>query len=124
DDATLARLCERFHAAHRQRFSFDDPGETVELVTLRLAAVGLLGGTASAQAPAAGAPAARRERAVHLGGGWTSAPVYEQAGLGAGASVEGPAIVEQAYTTLIIPAGWRLAVRPSGDLVATRETLP
>ncbi len=124
DDAALARLCERFHAAHRQRFSFDDPDETVELVTLRLAAVGLLGGTASAQAPAAGAPAARRERAVHLGGGWTSAPVYEQAGLGAGASVEGPAIVEQAYTTLIIPAGWRLAVRPSGDLVATRETLP
>ncbi|MCZ8045083.1 MAG: hydantoinase/oxoprolinase family protein [Beijerinckiaceae bacterium] len=124
DDAALARLCERFHAAHRQRFSFDDPGETVELVTLRLAAVGLLGGTASAQAPAAGAPAARRERAVHLGGRWTSAPVYEQAGLGAGARVEGPAIVEQAYTTLIIPAGWRLAVRPSGDLVATRETLP
>ncbi len=123
DDAALAALCARFHEAHRQRFSFDDPQETVELVTMRLAAVGLLGGMATASAPRPGETAPARERQVHLGGAWTKAPVHEQGRLCAGAIVDGPAIIEQAYTTLIIPAGWRLAVRPSGDLVATRETL-
>ncbi len=123
DDAALAALCARFHEAHRERFSFDDPQETVELVTMRLAAVGLLGGMATASAPQPGETAPARERQVHLGGAWTKAPVHEQGRLGAGAVVDGPAIIEQAYTTLIIPKGWRLAVRPSGDLVATRETL-
>ncbi len=122
DDPALAALCARFHEAHRERFSFDDPQETVELVTMRLAAVGLLGGMATASAPQPGEAAPARERQVHLGGAWTKAPVHEQGRLCAGAVVHGPAIIEQAYTTLIIPTGWRLAVRPSGDLVATRET--
>lgn len=122
DDATLAALCARFHDAHRQRFSFDDQNETVELVTLRLAAIGRLGGVAAARAPASGVAAPLRERAVHLDGAWTTAPVFEQGRLGSGAELDGPAIVEQAYTTLIIPSGWRVTVRPSGDLVATRET--
>ncbi len=39
---------------HRQRFSFDDPGETVELVTLRLSAIGKLGGMAGTTAPQPG----------------------------------------------------------------------
>ncbi|PZO04558.1 MAG: 5-oxoprolinase [Hyphomicrobiales bacterium] len=123
DDTALEALCERFHDAHRQRFSFDDPNETVELVTMRLAAIGLLGGMATASAPQADQASSARERQVHLGGAWTNAPVHEQRKLGAGAVIDGPAIIEQAYTTLIIPTGWRVTVRPSGDLVATRETL-
>lgn len=123
DDAALAALRARFHALHRQRFSFDDPGETVELVTMRLAAVGVLGGMATESTPEIGAADAVRERLVHLDGAWTKAPVFEQAGLGAGSEIAGPAIIEQAYTTLIIPARWRVEVRPSGDLVATQETV-
>jgi N-methylhydantoinase A len=123
DDADLAELCLRFHAAHRQRFSFDDPDETVELVTMRLAAIGVLGGMAASSVPERGSALPVRERQVHLDGAWTQAPVYEQVGLGAGAVIAGPAIIEQAYTTLIIPAQWRVEVRPSGDLVASRETL-
>jgi N-methylhydantoinase A len=123
DDAGLAALCARFHALHRQRFSFDDPDETVELVTMRLAAVGVLGGIAAGSAPSAGPATTLRERQIHLNGAWTQAPVYEQGRLGSGTEIAGPAIIEQAYTTLIIPAGWRVAVRPTGDLVAAREML-
>ncbi len=38
----LARLTDDFHAAHRRRFSYSNPGDAVELVTLRLAAIGAL----------------------------------------------------------------------------------
>lgn len=57
-----------------------------------------------------------------MNGAWTTAAVHQQEELAARARLNGPAIVEQAYTTLLIPAGWSLAVAESGDLVATRES--
>ncbi|WP_439579607.1 hydantoinase/oxoprolinase family protein [Elioraea sp.] len=42
DAAALARLVEDFHATHRQRFSYANPGDPVEIVTLRATAIGLL----------------------------------------------------------------------------------
>lgn len=121
DEAALSELCQRFHQLHRQRFSFDDPRETVELVTLRLSAIGKLGGMAGTTAPQPGEGGPVRTRPVHLNGRWTETPVHEQASMPEGARLTGPAVVEQAYTTLLIPAGWRLEVSPSGDLVAERE---
>ncbi len=121
NDAGIAGLCERFHTLHRQRFSFDDPQETVELVTLRLSAIGKLGGMAQTRAPEPTGASEPRLRPVHMNGRWADTPVHRQEGLGAGATITGPAVVEQAYTTLLIPAGWGLTVAPSGDLVAKRE---
>lgn len=121
DEAALAGLCARFHELHRQRFSFDDPRETVELVTLRLSAIGRLGGMAGTAAPQPGAGGPVRTRPVHLNGRWAPTPVHEQDSLPAEATITGPAVVEQAYTTLLIPEGWCLRVSPSGDLVAKRE---
>ena len=42
DAAALATLVADFHAMHRQRFSYANPEDAVELVTLRMAAVGRL----------------------------------------------------------------------------------
>lgn len=119
-DADLAALRARFHALHRERFSFDDPGETVELVTLRLTALGALGG-AGAGAPRQASPHPAGRRRVHLGGAWVEAAVLRQEALGPGARVAGPALIEQDYTTLALPAGWTLMVAPGGDMVARRE---
>lgn len=121
DEAGLAALRERFHALHRQRFSFDDRAEQIELVTLRLSAIGRLGGMATPHAPQRGGGRPARSRAVHLGGGWIDAPVLQQAELPAGTVLDGPAVIEQPYTTLLLPPGWRMRVAASGDLVATRE---
>lgn len=121
DEAAIASLCVRFHDLHRQRFSFDDPSETVELVTMRLAAIGRLGGMAATVAPEGGEGVPPRHRLVHMNGRWSDTPVHEQGRLGAGATLSGPAVIEQAYTTLLIPAGWRVTVAATGDLVAKRE---
>ncbi len=121
NDAGIAALCDRFHGLHRQRFSFDDLQETVELVTLRLSALGKLGGMAETRAPEPTGASEPRLRPVHMNGSWADTPVHRQEGLGAGAMVTGPAVIEQAYTTLLVPAGWNLTVAPSGDLVAKRK---
>jgi len=120
DADSIAALRARFEALHMQRFSFDDPDEAVELVTLRLTATGLLGGGAGiATLEPQAHPVAQRP--VHLGGRWADTPVHRQESLAAGDRVTGPAIVEQAYTTLVIPPGWVLNMRPAGDMIAERS---
>ncbi len=122
DATTLGTLRERFEESHRQRFSFDDPEEAVELVTLRLAAIGALEtGDRAPTASLTPAPAAPACRRVHVDGGWRETPVHRQSSLAAGAELEGPAIVEQEYTTLLIPGGWTLTVAETGDMTARRS---
>lgn len=120
DAAAVGELVARFHALHLQRFSFNDPRETVELVTLRLAAIGHIGAPPDAvlaDKPAAGAPALRR---VYLGGVEQKVRIVQQDHLGHRALVDGPAIVEQAYTSLLVPPGWRLIVMSAGDMMVEK----
>ncbi len=120
--ATIADLVTRFHALHQQRFSFDDPLEEVELVTLRLAAIGRLPRGHAEALQSAGVAAARTTRAVHLADGWQQVPVVPQQSLEPGDVLKGPAIIEHPYTTLVLTAGWRLETMPSGDLFARRRS--
>lgn len=120
DAAALARLVEDFHAAHRQRFSYANPGDAVELVTLRLAAIGRLEQPpAQASASAiADAPIGRRQ--VWIDGGWREVPVLRRETLHPGETIAGPAMVEEAYTTTLIASGWTLRATPQGHLMAVR----
>ncbi len=69
--------------------------------------------TADAAAPA-------RSRDVWDGAAWRETPVYERTALASGAMVDGPCVVEEAFTTLAIPNGWRARMTAAGDLVAER----
>ncbi|WP_417410944.1 hydantoinase/oxoprolinase family protein [Hoeflea sp.] len=119
---TLALLRSRFEDQHRQRFSFDDPKEAVEIVTLRLTAIGVLGDADLPAVPYAPSEAATvTHRPVHVDGGWFDTPVHRQFSLAPGASVTGPAIIEQEYTTLLIPGGWSLTMTATGDMTARKQ---
>jgi N-methylhydantoinase A len=59
---------------------------------------------------------------VHLGDardGAIDVTVYDRAALAAGFVFEGPALVEEESSTLVVPAGARAEVRPSGSIVMT-----
>ena len=78
--------------------------------------------------PAAGAgarPPGRgpgRERRVHFApSGFVATPVYARARLALGAGLPGPAIVEQADTTTVVPPGWAVLVEESGNLRIRRN---
>jgi N-methylhydantoinase A/oxoprolinase/acetone carboxylase beta subunit len=75
-----------------------------------------VGGTAMPERP-------QWSRQVFIDGGWREVPVYDRAGLladGGGAVIEGPALVAEDYTVLLIAPGWRLKARSGGDLVCER----
>jgi N-methylhydantoinase A len=67
------------------------------------------------------APAARRR--VWFDAGWHETPVYRREGLGVGAELAGPAIVEQLDSTTVIEPGDRLRVDALGNLEITVRSL-
>jgi N-methylhydantoinase A len=58
---------------------------------------------------------------VHLHGAEaTDAPVFERQDLALGQLVEGPAIVEEWSSTILVPPGWMAATDRMGNLVMER----
>jgi N-methylhydantoinase A len=56
---------------------------------------------------------------VGTGGGYIDAKVYERQALSRGTSIEGPAVIEQTDTTIVIEPGWRAEVAQGGNLSIT-----
>jgi N-methylhydantoinase A len=121
DGAALARLVDDFHAAHRQRFSYANPGDAVELVTLRLAAVGRLEQPPSQAAAPGARDGATATRAVWIDGAWRDVQVLRRESLRLGSAYTGPAMIEEAYTTTLIAPGWTALATDRGHLVANRN---
>jgi N-methylhydantoinase A len=119
DESAVASLVERFHDRHAERYGHADRDEPVELVTLRLRARGVVDPPAF-DPPAVGTSAAdaiREERPVTFDGTVAETPVYDRSRLPAGASVDGPAVVEDDATTVVVHPGQTADVDDHGHLV-------
>lgn len=120
-EGDVPALAERFGAAHRQQYGheMDDP---VEIVTLRVRAVGVLPKPrVPRMAPGAGSAERARvaQRTVYGTRERRESPyeVYDRARLGAGDVVEGPAIIEERSSTTVIHSGDTLRVGEYGELI-------
>jgi N-methylhydantoinase A len=110
-----------FGATHRALYGFDLPGAAVELVTLRLEAVGALAGNITVpRPPGTGAEPVGHHR-VHFAAGTQDAVLLDRAAMGAGDRFAGPAIVTQLDATTLVPPGWSGEMDASGALVLRRE---
>ena len=118
---TVDALEAAFHETHERRFGHRNDGET-EVVSFRLTGVGGGGGPAFGawRVPGDLAGARVETRAVYFGGRFVDTPVLARDRMPAGASHAGPAIVEEAGATTVVPPEWRLRVLDSGDLMMER----
>lgn len=128
DDAWLdtggeGRIAEAFHAEHDRLFAHSEPGADVELINLRVRAVGELPGVGGGElaASSTAAPIPATTRTIHEFAGAVAASVYEREALLPRQEFDGPAIVEQADSTVIVPTGWRASVDPYLNLIVTSE---
>ena len=117
--AGLEAAAAQFHALHRRRFSYDEPATPVELVALRLAAVGRLSKPAPDASEAAAAAATPKTRRAWARGAFVDTAVWARSALGERA-VAGPAVIEETYTSSYVPPGWEARLERSGALVARR----
>ena len=118
--ASAAQVRDAFEAAYRRIFGFVPPGGEVEIINIRVA---LTSAAAAAELDvpagslAEAIPKARRAAWSGDDAQYVEMPVYDRYLLGRGARVEGPAIVEEASSTLILPRGSVATVHTSGSLV-------
>jgi len=111
---TPERIAAAFHATHHQLYDFDDKEGAIELVSLKLSAIGAGPRPDLAEDLGVAAPAVPAAMVPVWQGGPGEVALYRRADLTGGASFAGPAVVAQDDTTLIIPAG--LAARVDGFL--------
>jgi N-methylhydantoinase A len=120
----LAALVATFHAEHRRLYTYDLPRATVELVNLRVTAIGALPRRAEPAAPARGAglrDARTGERRVYFRGpGWLATPSYARARLAPGMRLDGPAVVEQDDATPLVAPGFSARVDAADNLILER----
>jgi N-methylhydantoinase A len=120
--ATIDALADGFSAAHQRMYGFVAEGETVQLVTFRVEAAGLVKKAVFRPRPNDGPSAeaaiiGRREVWLPEAGGFVSCPVYDREKLLPGNRIAGPAIVEQMDATTVIPPGMTGTVEPYLNMI-------
>jgi N-methylhydantoinase A len=117
---TVAHLAERFHDMHRQTYGHASPDEPVQVVNLRVSAVGRLGRLDLGHGATAGATgtAKARSRPIYFREtGLEPCEVVPREALGPGSDRPGPLVVESLDATIVVPPGWRLRVDARGFIV-------
>jgi N-methylhydantoinase A len=116
----LRDAVERFHRLHEALHTYACRDAEPMLRGLRLKAV------VTAEKPSLARPvpscpgsARRGTRPAFFGGRFVAAPVYEGPHLRPGQVVRGPAIIEEAFTTIVVHPGQRSAVDAVGNHVIT-----
>ena len=121
----LRDLVQTFHREHRRLYTYDIPSATVELVNLRVTALGRLPERAAPTASRRGGDAASArtgEKSVHfMGRGFVACAVYARARLAPGMTFPGPAIVDQPDTTVLVAPGFHARVDESLSIILERR---
>jgi N-methylhydantoinase A len=118
---------DRFHDRHKDLYGHSNPGAPVELVNLRTVHVhhadsqtGRYPGPIADAAPSAGrstAPITHREAYFDAPGAYVRTPIYDRRSMAAGVTIEGPAIIEQPDTTVVVHPSQRASMRADRSLL-------
>jgi N-methylhydantoinase A len=119
---TREELHALFETAYWERFAVELPEIRPVLVNLHTAVIGKRAQadvSALAASGAEGMPRATATRRVWFTQGWLDTPIYRRSDVGPGAHIDGPAIVEQMDTTIVIEPGCQAEADGMGNLVVS-----
>ena len=105
-----------FAEVHDRRFGHRG-GATVEIVTFRVTAIGVVDNPEPPPWPGGGNAVLISERDIWFDNrAWTT-PVYDRTQLGVGVTLTGPAVIDESGSTTLLPPGWSLRVLAHGELL-------
>lgn len=116
----MAAVRASFDEAYDRQYGHSSPDAAVEVANLRVAALGTLRRPGIPD-PAVSARAAQRSRKVWFDGAEHDTAILSRDGIAAGETVEGPAIIEEATATTLLPPGWRAEIIAGGQLLLKRR---
>ena len=120
----IAEVQTRFHEAHTAEYGHSTPGETIQVVNLRLLAVKILPKPSLPELMPASIPvdeALIETSKVNFPEGQEICMVYHRSMLQAGHTIGRPAIIREKESTTLVNIGWQLRVDKIGNLVINRS---
>jgi len=122
DKAALAEIAAAFHHRHLYTYGHDNRSEPVQIVSVRLAAIGatppLL--IRDKVAPAR-TDAVKSKRQVWFREiGTVEATIYDRRRMPAGLEAPGPVVIESLESTILVPPGWQAKMNEDGFVLLTR----
>ena len=122
-DSTADSLTRAFLDTYRVRYGFHVPGRALVIDTLGVTARGRNPDAAARPRtfpPRAGGLASAATRRVFFDGEWLATPFFDRETLRPGDTIDGPAVIFENNTTVIVERGWRASLTPGDDLVLTK----
>ena len=121
----LLRAVDDFHAAHRKLCGFDyrdDQSMGVDLINIRIAAIGRLSHPRLAEIGARNGRAAETVKSIRPvyfeeEGGFVDTPIVDRARLQADDAVDGPAVIEEFDSTTVVLPHQRAIVDRYGNII-------
>ena len=124
EDGALDAMAERFHAQHFTTYDYNAPDEPIQLVNMRVSAIGKFGADFIASrvssSNGSGNISPRSHREVYFKEtGLAPCPVYDRGELHPGAEIQGPAVIQESSSTVIIYPNQSAAATEFGTIEIT-----
>ena len=114
-------LRSRFGEAHEQRYGYRHEERPIELVALRLRAIGRVDKPQLAAAAASHAAMPERPHRIWLRGAWCDAVAVSRDALRVGGRLHGPALIADDHATTLLHPGWVALKDRFGSLLLNRK---
>lgn len=115
NETHIEAIADTFHRAHERLYTYSTPETPLEVINLRVTAVGYVDKTGLYEHPMEDCNidlAYKNSRKIYFeeNEGPTDTPVYEREKLKVGSIIEGPAVIEERITTVIVHPKWKARI--------------
>jgi N-methylhydantoinase A len=123
DRTMLQTIAATFHDRHLQTYGHANRDEPVQIVAVRLAAIGAIPPLMVRDRTApAGTDAVKAKRQLWFREiGAVDATIYDRRRMPAGLEIAGPVVIESLESTILVPPRWRAKMNEDGFVVLKRD---
>ncbi len=118
----IAEGLKNFHEQHKVRYGHSDEDYPYMFTSWGLTAIGKMPSIAEAtieMGDADSSAAIKNTRPAYFGDGFVDTKIYDGDKLKGANVVEGPCVIEERMTNIVVPPGWKIVVDDHGNYVAT-----
>jgi N-methylhydantoinase A len=124
DTGAIEQMIADFHNTHGRIYAYSDPSESVEIISLRIAAIGQVPqiGLTKGEMGKSGPAIEKATRPVYFfGQGFLPSHIFERDDLKPGQQFRGPCLIEETTSTTVVPPGWAGIVDTFGNLTIAQD---
>jgi N-methylhydantoinase A len=122
DKASLEKIAESFHARHRKTYGHQNRDEPVQLVNVRIAAIGAIPAllVRNRTSPQGTNPVKSERQIWFRETGAIRATIYDRRLMPSGLTLSGPAVIESLDSTILVPPDWQAKMNQDGFILLQR----